>query len=222
MDRRNPKRAAFRLDQQKEHSFRLSLSMRSICTFLLALAMWACAGGSGSSGFDVSPAAENEAISQALVQRHCQPGEGLTICPANEDSLDVPGQSPLPPLEGTNVGTDANTTDVARCVAGGEARCRIPVSVNASGLPPGASYQIAGRGLEPLSTWTISEPAVTVADGDLVTFNGQIEVPSSSAAFQVAVLVFIDGVGTAIGEISTLTETGATLGFVSGPTPILR
>lgn len=222
MDRRNPKRAAFRLDQQKGDSFRPWLSMRSICTFLLALAPWACAGGSGSSGFDVSPAAENEAINQALVQRQCQPGQGLIVCPANEDSLDVPGQIPTPPLEGTNVGTDANPTDFARCVAGSEARCRIPVSVNASGLPVGASYQVAGRGLEPLSTWTISDPAVSVADGDMVSFGAQVEVPSASAAFQVAVLVFVDGIGTATGEVDTLTETGATLGFVSGRTPIPR
>jgi hypothetical protein len=47
---------------------------------LLAGVLAACAGGSGSSGFE----SENAAIRQALDRQHCVAHETLTICPADE------------------------------------------------------------------------------------------------------------------------------------------
>ena len=47
---------------------------------LCLTALFACAGGSGSSGFDV---VENAAIDQALDEQHCVDSGGLVICPAD-------------------------------------------------------------------------------------------------------------------------------------------
>jgi hypothetical protein len=219
MDRRHTTLSA--ANQQKSDSIRLAVAMRLLCALTLVLLLSGCAGGSGSSGFDVSPSAENEAINRALLSRECQPGAGLTICPANEDALHVPGQEATPPLQDTQVSTDTNPADFIRCASGGAALCSIAVQVSAAGLPEGAAFQLAGRGLEPLSPWRIAEPAA-VAGGDPAIFSGHVEIPPSSVSFQVAVLVFVDGTGVAVGEINTLTETGATLGFVTGVTPLPR
>lgn len=187
---------------------------------MLAFLCSACLGGSGSSGFDATPAAENRAIQRALSERQCQPGQELTICPANEDALVVPG-SEAPIVAGTRLVADANAAEIARCAAAGEQLCSISVHVSGAGLPGGA-YQIAGRGFEPLSEWRISEQAAVFAGGDGVMFAGRIEFPVRATSFQVAVLVFADDAGTATGEIRTLGESGATLAFVSAPAPIPR
>ncbi len=47
---------------------------------VFALALTACAGGSGSSGFIMS---ESAAINQALEEQRCVERDGLTICPAD-------------------------------------------------------------------------------------------------------------------------------------------
>ena len=47
----------------------------------LALVLTACAGGSGSSGFDIT---ENAAIDQALATAKCVDFQGLDICPADQ------------------------------------------------------------------------------------------------------------------------------------------
>src|SRR5580765_1964002 len=47
---------------------------------VMGCALSGCAGGSGSSGFDIT---ENAAINQVLESGDCQEVEGLRICPAN-------------------------------------------------------------------------------------------------------------------------------------------
>lgn len=47
----------------------------------LCCALSACAGGSGSSGFDLLKA-ENAAIDRALASQGCEVNDGLTICPS--------------------------------------------------------------------------------------------------------------------------------------------
>jgi hypothetical protein len=61
---------------------------------LLGCVLAACAGGSGSSGFDIS-ASENAAISQALSEQRCVADAGLTICPVNQ-GVQPPAPSPTP------------------------------------------------------------------------------------------------------------------------------
>jgi hypothetical protein len=66
-----------------------------------ALAAAACAGGSGSSGFDPL-LRENRAIEEALETMGCEMSDGLTICPSGaetatpEPPFDSPTQTPNP------------------------------------------------------------------------------------------------------------------------------
>jgi hypothetical protein len=189
---------------------------------LAAFLLSACAGGSGSSGFDISPSSENQIIDQVLTARQCRSGEELTICPANEDALHVPGNDPTPAPENIEVVTGLSPTDIARCAATDEPTCRVAVQVAIVGLPTGAAYQLAARGFEPLSAWTSAGQAVTLEELGAAEFTAIVEVPAASVSLQTAVLVFGSGSGTAVGELRTLTETGATFAFVADPTPIPR
>jgi hypothetical protein len=75
---------------------------------LLALVLHACAGGSGSSGFDVT--SENAAIHQALTEpQHCVEHDGLTICPAGVSPTGGPGTVPTPTPTATASPTVATT-----------------------------------------------------------------------------------------------------------------
>ena len=68
--------------------------IRPLWLGLLALlcgwAFMACAGGSGSSGFDLALKAENDAIDRALGADDCQVNDGLTIylSPADDNPDD--------------------------------------------------------------------------------------------------------------------------------------
>ncbi len=74
--------------------------------FLLGGVLAACAGGSGSSGFDAFPSSENAAIEQALNQQRCVEYQGLTICPADGTPTSEPTASPTPaPTQTPTAGT---------------------------------------------------------------------------------------------------------------------
>jgi hypothetical protein len=64
-----------------------------LLTCVLIFGVAACAGGSGSSGFDIH--SENAAIEAALTEQRCVQHESLTICPAAEAGT-VPSPT-LPP-----------------------------------------------------------------------------------------------------------------------------
>jgi hypothetical protein len=213
MDRSKPQTSG----QENTRSVHLSRVMPHLLALFITVLISACAGGSGSSGFDVSPSAENDAINLSLATKQCLPGEELTICPANETALDVPVPGATPAPEGVDVGTRIDSADFGQCANSTSAICRIPVMVNVAGLTPGAAYQVAARGFDPLSSWVIADTPAFVADGGLTSFTSSIEVPRESLSIQVAVLVFIDGHGTTAGEILTLTETGADFAFVTAP-----
>jgi hypothetical protein len=120
------------------------------------------------------------------------------------------------------VSTGLNAAEIARCGATDEPTCRLAAQVAIVGLPAGAAYQLAARGFEPLSPWTITGAAVTLDDLGATEFSAIVEVPAASTSLQIAVLVFSSGTGTAVGEIRTLMETGASFAFVADPTPIPR
>jgi len=75
---------------------------RYVWLVALGCALAACAGGSGSSGFDSFPSSENAAIQQALDERRCVERQGLTICPADETRALTP-VAPTPTATGTPV-----------------------------------------------------------------------------------------------------------------------
>jgi hypothetical protein len=82
------------------------MRMRPYVTWVLGLfafVLAACAGGSGSSGFDSFPSAENAAIDTALEEQRCVVFEGLNICPAGATPMNLPEPSPTPTATGTPV-----------------------------------------------------------------------------------------------------------------------
>lgn len=60
----------------------------------LGLFLSACAGGSGSSGFDNFPNSENAAIQTALDEQRCVEFQGLSICPADTNQSTQPSATP--------------------------------------------------------------------------------------------------------------------------------
>lgn len=64
-----------------------------ILALVLALLSFSCAGGSGSSGFDL---AENTAIDMALDEQRCVESDGLTICPAGTPTHSAPDVTMTP------------------------------------------------------------------------------------------------------------------------------
>lgn len=120
------------------------------CAVLLGMAMLAaCAGGSGSSGFDTFPRSENAAIQQALAEDHCVQHESLTICPAQE-TQGSPAASPTAAAAVTPTGT----------------------SIAAAGTPtttvPNASPTAAPTGTPPISGPAVILSAVSGAPGSEV------------------------------------------------------
>jgi len=66
-----------------------------LCLALAAsVTLAACAGGSGSSGFDISPSREDRAIEVALEEQRCVDLEGFRICPAETTATERPVESP--------------------------------------------------------------------------------------------------------------------------------
>src|SRR5215510_5740403 len=72
----------------------------ALVTWLAALAcavlLAACAGGSGSSGFDAALKAENDAIDRAIESETCEVENGLTICASNTAPPPSPTATHLP------------------------------------------------------------------------------------------------------------------------------
>jgi len=67
-----------------------------LVALFLGMLLSACAGGSGSSGFDNFPNSENAAIDQALSEQQCVAFHALSICPADTTGATTPVPSPTP------------------------------------------------------------------------------------------------------------------------------
>jgi hypothetical protein len=78
-------------------SRRLAVRHRAVWLAALCCVVASCAGGSGSSGFDI--AAENAAIDRALGSQHCTENAGLTICASTGEI--GPVQTPEPTATAT-------------------------------------------------------------------------------------------------------------------------
>jgi hypothetical protein len=77
---------------------------RWLAALLCGWALSACAGGSGSSGFD-AVTAENRAIDQALASQGCETNDGLTICASGAATPTPSGTPTLPPATATAMST---------------------------------------------------------------------------------------------------------------------
>ena len=182
-----------------------------------------CAGGSGSSGFDISRGAEDLFIRQALDERRCVDAGGLAICPTDTESLALPAPidqpGPGPVIEDVALGTEF-AEGRAPCVFVGAVgdECSIVVRLRAAHLPAGALTQLVARPVAPDGPWRVGDAVAADAANELTG----VRVPGNVERIQIAVLVFVSGVPVAAGEIESLREAGADLAFVTEPLELDR
>ena len=91
----------------RHRRWRLLLLVALCCGWALS----ACAGGSGSSGFDLAKA-ENNAIDRALESQGCEVNDGLTIC-ASGAAIPPPSDTPTLPLPSVTATPTALATATA-------------------------------------------------------------------------------------------------------------
>lgn len=188
------------------------MSWRRTIALLLITILAGCAGGSGSSGFDISPSVENAAIDMALASGHCVTENETIYCPAIEGSPTIP-PTPVhdPAVNGAYVQIGRGEVDITSCDNRGI--CTLDVTLRLENLPSGSVYQIAVRSADPTHGWLLAPvaPAPSVDS----TAREAVSVSADEARAQVAVLVYFDGVGSAVGEVATLAETGADAIFLT-------
>jgi hypothetical protein len=186
----------------------------SLALLLAALPLAGCLGGSGSSGFGITPLAENRYIDDALGESRCVDADGLPICPTDTAGLALPGEveHPDPPPSAVGVQTDFGDGSVACAAAEVAGFCSISVHVDVTGLPPGAAAVVAARPVGTGADWTIGS-TVSLDGGPAVA---AVLLPRTVGSFQLAILVYFTGDAIAGGEIETLSQAGADIAFVSG------
>lgn len=159
-----------------------------------ALAVTACAGGSGSSGFDPL-LRENQAIDEALETQGCETNEGLIICasgaesstPSPTETAAAPQTTPTPTPNPTGtpgpIGTATATTTIPRpsftATVGGTTATPTPTGTPPSSQP-GVETNIGADDTIPCG--------LAQADGTcFFVFSFQPEGLPSAASYRVAV-----------------------------------
>lgn len=198
----------------------LPRAVASLLAFVTAcLAGLGCAGGSGSSGFDISPSAERVLIDRALDEGKCI-GTGVSaICPIDKEDLLVPlpNHMPGPVIEGVSLTTSTPIVDGFPCDVVDLVSCIIHIGLTATGLPEGSTLQVVWR-QDDDGPWLIRTeglPLEPEGRTDVI-----VELPVACTSIQVAVLVFVEGQVLAHGAIDTLTESRAPIAFVMQTQPI--
>lgn len=192
----------------------------TVPALMMACLLAAC-GGSGSSGFDVTPGAfETPLIERAIAEQRCVDGAGdLLICPSGvpapgpDGGMNAPGPS--------EVRVEAGLAGAVDCGVGGA--CTVPVAVVTEGLPEGAQQRVAVRTVGS-ELWQVGAPLeLQPADGgDAVVTPVELTggaVPGEEV--QVAVLIFVPPLGAVPSEVHALSETGARYAFVLPPVTLV-
>ncbi len=194
----------------KSLAYRLSLLLLLATS---AAAFVACAGGSGSSGFDVSP--EAATIQRALDERRCLERKGLTICPANEGVTAAPGTPTSPtPVRTPEIDTTLDhTTSLSCALQAADNRCDLFIQFSPRGFPEGTQFFIAVRANEENAAWMISpQPALNAGNGALTA---PLNVPARGLEIQVAILVFESIPPSLPAQVAELATTGADFAYVT-------
>ena len=174
------------------------MGVRRLVSLFLTVLLAAC-GGSGSSGFDVTPGGlEAPLIERAIAENRCVEGDGLVICPSGVAAPDGGMNTPDP----SGPGVEADFAFAVECNPG--ELCTLSLDLTTASLPPGAEVRVAVRPTDGDSTVTpvsVELPGVTMPDGEV----------------QVAVLVFVPPLGPVPSQVKELRETGASYAFVLPP-----
>lgn len=197
------------------HSRRLSDGLLAV---LLATILAGCAGGSGSSGFDIAAGLENQLIDQALQEATCVAADQTTICPTDQATGATPGQPAGAPEADSSLGGGFSVP----CGPADSANtCAVSIAFAPRGLPGDAAYHVAWReGTEP-GAWTILPPAdVTTSPGPLI--DAVARIPGATTEVQLALLAFFDAPAEVPpGPVETLASTGADVLFVTPPVAVV-
>jgi hypothetical protein len=201
-------------------------------TFLLAAVTAGCAGGRGSSGFDIS--AENSAIARALTTRECVEVPGLTICPADQTvptptptataastpptptatPPTPPGPTPTStpnPFPGIDTGLE-NVTAVACTLPQPGNACEYNFTFTPHGFAPGTIFRTATRSSALGSLWQLGPDPAASGPGS-PTLATVLALPQGAVQF--AVLAFAAAPTVLPEQFAQLSQTGADFAFVT-------
>jgi hypothetical protein len=146
---------------------------------MLLFGLTACAGGSGSSGFDIH--SENAAIEAALTGQRCVQHESLTICPATESGA-TPSPTPPPTAASTPTTTPAapppSATPSTTRTPGGLATATASPASNAVSTPtPSRTPPAAPSGTPTVApTATVPRSATPTATATPTSGAQQVEI----------------------------------------------
>lgn len=187
-----------------------------LANLILAAVLAGC-GGSGSSGFDVSPLVEESVIAGAIDSGECGEHLALTICPAVDSTGAVPGHpGPIAAPE-RGIVLDLPATDSLDCQGGADGQCAFTLFFQSNGLPEELSYRVAVRSLASGAGWLVGEDVVAPTDAARIS----VSLPAGATTVQIALLAYLEDAGVA-GEVTALAETGAAFAFVTGALEVER
>ncbi len=179
---------------------------------LLGLALTACAGGSGSSGFDASPT-ENAAIQQALDQQRCVERQGLTICPADQ----TPTATSQPRIDTGGIEPSGSVGCVPSPT---NSTCTFTLPFAPQGFESNAAFRVAVR-LDTTNPWTIGGELPPKGTPTSPNFDAPVSVaappgaPGNGTVVQLAIVVFLDPATAVSGEFESLAASHADFAFVT-------
>jgi len=184
---------------------------------LILAAILAGCGGSGSSGFDVSPLVEESVIAAAIDSGECGEHLALTICPAVDSTGAVPGHpGPIAAPE-RGVVFEVPATDSLDCQANANGECAFTLFFQSNGLPEELSYRVAVRSLASDGRWIVGEGVVAPGHPAQIS----VSLPAGATTVQIALLAYLGNDGVS-GEVAALAETGAAFAFVTGALEVDR
>jgi hypothetical protein len=190
---------------------------------VLIFGLTACAGGSGSSGFDIR--SENDAIQAALIGERCVQHESLTICPAAEAGA-TPTATATPTSGVQQVEIDIDLRAPVLCAASPGGGCAFVLPFAVSGFPADVAFRVAVRTVNPNGRWMISDvltPSGPAPGGPAPSaFAAPVDIsapvsPCCGTAVQAAVLVFHHPQTGVPAEVDALVDTGADAAYVTEP-----
>lgn len=190
-----------------------------LLTLMLVAALFSgCAGGSGSSGFDLSPSLEDGRIDHVLEGGQCEQLGDAVLCPSDAEPLPLPVPTATLPDPGNTVVRMETVLAGIDSLSCAEPPCRLELALSSSGLPSHAILQVATRNPSILGMWHLLPALPPPYESNLIV---EVSVPEGAGELQTAVLVYLTAAPLAEGDIALLGESGASLIFVSSPVSVL-
>lgn len=183
----------------------------SLVLILLLAALPGCSG-SGSSGFDVSPGAEDSAIDQALQEQHCVDVGGLTICPADQGPQPAPTATPTTAPPAT--ATVAATATAAAPTASPTATATAPaMSATATAAPEQSP-------IEPAATATATATAQAITTASATNTRSPTPTPTATNTPGMKITFFVDASPTLSCTALDATTCRFTISFLAQGFPL--